>query len=284
VPVAAERADDVAVLLMLHGALGCAVESGRARSRHGSRVRLEAFFERLSVTKLRRIENALASAGIVDSKTLKAGLRLVEVTDPGWASAWKERFKPLKIGRRVLVVPPWSEAFEPGRIRVIIDPGQAFGTGSHPTTASVLREIEAELDGRPISSALDVGTGSGILAIALKLLGVKRVIGIDVDRQALQNARHNARLNGVARTVRFLSMSLDQVADTFELIVANICASTLMSMACDFKRLLANSSSLILSGILKREADAVLERYRAEGFIPVRARDSRGWSTLVLRA
>lgn len=278
--VPAGLADEAAGILAARGALGCAAQwPHKARRSPTAPVTLQAFFERLSNAQLKAHRAALDAAGMLDgSGPAPAPVTLI---DPGWAAMWKKRFKPLEIGRGLIIVPPWQPAAPAERIPIIIDPGQGFGTGHHATTRCTLIAVETECGRRAFDSALDVGTGSGILAIAMARLGIKRIVALDHDPVALDNARHNAELNGLAGAIRFSRAPLRSVRGRFPLITANILASTLIAMASELGRLLAPGGRLILSGILKREAGDVMAHYGP----PMRrlwSRTERGWTTLIL--
>jgi ribosomal protein L11 methyltransferase len=201
-------------------------------------------------------------------------------SDPGWATMWMDRFAPLPVGRRLLIVPPWNTAVNSERTRLVIQPGQGFGTGHHPTTAGALCTIENLCGTAPPTEALDVGTGSGVLAIAMRLYGVKHVVAIDNDPAALENARENAGLN-LIHAVRFSSARLKSFRRRFDLVTANILSSTLIAMAPDLIRLVKPGGHLILGGILARERGAVLNHYRPKMRL-IRSRIDRGWATLVM--
>jgi len=279
--VHADLADDAAAVLVQRGALGCAVKGNLFRRRPPTVVVVQAFFDRLSKRELARLERALKSLGML-APLARVG-RIQTLVAPGWSTSWQNRFKPLRIGRRFLIVPPWRLKAEPARLRIVIEPGQAFGTGHHPTTSSVLRAIELECSRRPIGRALDFGTGSGVLAIAMKLLGVSKVIGVDVAPEAVTQARRNAELNGLAGAIQFSQARLTAFKKPFDLIAANISFNELSAALPAFKRLLAAGGSLILSGILKREVEPLLERSRTS-FRCLRQTVVRGWATLVLEA
>ncbi|MGH7907190.1 MAG: 50S ribosomal protein L11 methyltransferase, partial [Candidatus Binataceae bacterium] len=175
----------------------------------------------------------------------------------------------------------WSEAQETDRIRIVIRPGQGFGTGHHPTTAGALMAIERLCAKCRYEKALDVGAGSGVLAIALRLFGVKTVAAIDNDPAALENARDNAALNKMTG-LRISAARLNSFKrQRFDLISANILSSTLIAMAPALINLLAAAGRLVLGGILKRERADVLARYRKHLRL-IDSRLDRGWSTLVL--
>jgi ribosomal protein L11 methyltransferase len=208
------------------------------------------------------------------------------IVDPGWSTLWRRRFGPFRVGRRMLIVPPWKRENQRGRTTIVVQPARAFGTGHHPTTAGALRAIEAILEAHAPRSILDAGTGSGVLAIAAALLGrgdghERDIIAIDVDPTALENARANARLNGVEKSIRFSSVPLASIHRHFDLIVANILSHTLIELAPHLKRLVAPGGRLILGGFLADEAEEVLSHYRS----PLRClsrRTHRGWTTLVM--
>lgn len=276
--VPAGLADEAAGILAARGALGCAARwpHKAARSRLAP-VTLQAFFKRLTAAQLNAHCKALDSAGmLLHDGTAPTAEALL---DPGWAAMWKKRFKPLAIGKTLAIVPPWNPNPSHGRNAVIIDPGLGFGTGHHPTTRSTLIALETECTRSRFETALDVGTGSGVLAIAMVRLGVKRVVALDNDPQALDNARHNAELNGCERAIRFSLASVGTLRRTFPLITANILSSVLIAMAPELTRLLEPGGRLILSGILAREAQGVMRHY------PMRlewSRTDRGWTTLIL--
>lgn len=278
--IAASMADEAAGILVAQGALGCAVkEPFTPRPRRSKTVRLEAFFDHLTPSRLAEIESTLAAAGMLHNGARQSAPR--RIVDPGWSTLWKERFTPLRIGRRLLIVPPWSKATMPGRTRLVIEPGQAFGTGHHATTRGVLALLDAECGRRHFHTALDVGTGSGVLAIAMKLFGVNDVTGIDNDQVAIAGARHNAALNRLAGRIRFSAAPLSAFRRRFDLITANILSSVLIEMSSRLKRLLADDGRLILSGILAREVEPLMAHYRPE-LRCLTSRIDRGWATLVL--
>jgi ribosomal protein L11 methyltransferase len=275
----AAMADDAAALLIAEGALGCAVGGDHRSAHRCATLELQAYFERLSRSRLVEIRRAMAATGML-ARPGRAPQRQI-IADPGWATAWMDRFEPLRIGRRLLIVPPWNSAVVTRRLKLVINPGQAFGTGHHPTTYGALATVAELCAARDFEQALDVGTGSGVLAIAMRLMGVGRVNAIDIDTLALENARENAMLNSVGGEIRFATTPLARLRRRFDLITANILSSTLIGMASALTRLLASRGRLILGGILNREAAAVLSTYRPR-LRCLGVRRDRGWSTLVL--
>jgi ribosomal protein L11 methyltransferase len=277
----AADADAAAAILVANRALGCEVSKIRpprpAPVRTPRQVRLKAYFDRLNDADLKRVRRALESAAMIGAT---ARLQRETLADPGWATMWMTRFEPFTVGR-FLIVPPWNHEQRADRIRLVIQPGQGFGTGHHGSTYGVLRLLDDLCRKRPFTRALDVGTGSGILAIAMRLLGVGEVTAIDIDPVALENARENADLNHVREHVRFSLVPIASLRRHFDLITANILSSTLIEMAPRLLHRLAPEGRLILAGILNREAESVIEAYRP-GMRCIERRADRGWTALVL--
>ncbi len=276
-----DKADDAAGILVAHGALGCEVRRiSRRRARNDDNpALLRAYFVRITPAALKELHHKLQTAGML---TKGAVTERRELVDPGWATMWQARFTPLRIGRRLLIVPPWHCGSASDRITVVIQPGQAFGTGHHPSTAGALSAIEHLCEAKQIAHALDVGTGSGILAIAMIKLGVTDVIATDTDAEALANARENAKLNRVTGRIEFSTAPAGSLKEKFTLVVANILSSTLIRMAPELCARLRYHGHLVLGGILRREADLVARAYTDE--LNSIARDHHGvWTTLIFR-
>lgn len=211
------------------------------------------------------------------------GGAVAEVADEDWGEGWKKDFRPLDVGR-VRVRPSWIlEAAPPGAVEVVLDPGMAFGTGSHPTTSLCLAALSELLGAWPGASVLDVGTGSGLLAIAARKLGAGRVAANDEDPVAVDVARDNAARNGAA-----LELTLDpveRIPGTFHVVVANILANVLVTLAPALAARLAPGGVLLLSGILGPQEDEVRRAHVAQGLVPDPSRDRRDgeWSLVALR-
>jgi ribosomal protein L11 methyltransferase len=180
-----------------------------------------------------------------------------EVADQDWVSASQAQFEPVPIGTRLVVAPSWHPA-EPGdaRIRIELDPGLAFGTGSHPTTRLCLEWLCDEL--REAASLIDYGCGSGILAIAAAKLGVPSVVGVDIDPQAVASANANAVANGVRIEFRTTSDPAPEAADV---VVANILSNPLKVLAPLLTALVRPGGRLVLAGLLERQVDEVASAY-----------------------
>lgn len=208
-----------------------------------------------------------------------------EITDLGWAEKWKEHFRPQRIGRRITVRPSWEPyRGSPGEEVLIIDPGQAFGTGTHETTRTCLRMIESLFDsGHPPERVFDFGTGTGILGIAAARLGAEDTLGTDIDPKAVETANENARINGVADRFRAENTPLLSIRERFDLIVANILAEILVDLKREITALCVPGGRLILSGILSEKGDWVAKEYATER-CSVETRIEEGqWTALLLR-
>jgi ribosomal protein L11 methyltransferase len=277
-----DMADDAGGILVAHGALGCELSriSQRSRSKNsGDPVLLRAYFEHLTPGTLKQLQEKLRAAGMMANG---ATLSHREIIDPGWATMWQAHFAPLRIGQHLLIVPPWQRNCDCERIPLVIQPGQAFGTGHHPSTAGTLSAIERLCEKRRITHALDVGTGSGILAIAMVKLGLADVTAIDTDAVALANAKENARLNRVTESIHFSTTPLSAVSGRFGLIASNILSSTLIRMAPELVARLRSHGHLVLAGILRREAQSVADAYVNE-LACIGWRDHGAWATLIFQ-
>ena len=198
--------------------------------------------------------------------------------DRDWERAWMDDFQPLCFGHRLWICPSWTEPPQADAINLMLDPGLAFGTGTHPTTALCLQWLDANiLDGKTV---IDYGCGSGILAIAALLLGASSVIAVDNDPQALIATAENARRNGIDpdRILTFLPGQLphDSSAD---LMLANILAGPLTTLAPTLSRMTRDEGTIVLSGILSSQAEALAACYSAD-FDMLPAEIEQGWARL----
>ena len=186
---------------------------------------------------------------------------LSAVNSEDWSSSWKVHFKPLRVGKRLLIVPTWEDAAElPGDLVIRIDPGMAFGTGGHETTRLCLELLEHTMDRSERASApslLDLGTGSGILAMAASLLGAGRILALDIDPDAVAVARENLALNQLSDQVECGMTPLEGLTEKFDIILANILAEELVRLAPYLADRLYPGGSLILSGILAEKEQLV---------------------------
>ncbi len=202
-----------------------------------------------------------------------------------WAEAWKENFKPIRVSNRLVIKPPWEKwPAQKGQIVVEIDPGMAFGTGTHPSTQMCLRlldEIIPSFTRKP--SLLDVGTGSGILAIAARKLGVQKILAVDTDPVAIENARANGRANRIKAGVLFRTGSIGGLKRAFDLVAANLLPQEILALADGLPRCVAPGGLLILSGLLTRQKKEIAGVFARHGFAVIDSRKSKGWAALVLK-
>jgi ribosomal protein L11 methyltransferase len=202
--------------------------------------------------------------------------------EPGqdWVTAGQSLLGPIPVGRRLTVLPEWAppEAAA-GRIPVRIRPGAGFGTGAHPTTAACLEALERVLDAHPGASVLDVGTGSGVLALAAARLGGKPVVGLDTDPEAIANARANRALNAPPGVALLLG-GIEAVRGTFDLVLANLLANVIADLLPELARVLGPAGRLVLSGLLTGQGDRIEAALADVGLAPVAFDARAGWLTL----
>lgn len=206
------------------------------------------------------------------------GLNFVieSVADIDWVQQNRDQFQPIKISERVWIVPTWHVAPDDDAINIALDPGAAFGTGSHPTTRLCLQWLEANLDGIKKPTMLDYGCGSGILAIAAKKFGASTTVGVDIDAQAIEAARYNASQNNVEIAFSTTDVVLNFVAD---ITVANILANPLKVLAPLLASHTNSGGRLALAGILDHQADDIIAIYRPWFDLHV-WRSAEGWSCI----
>jgi ribosomal protein L11 methyltransferase len=263
------------------GALGVVEEE-----RPGSGATLRAFFpDTVAAATLeesvRRYLDGLRELGFAPARDLQ----VVALADENWAEAWRAHFTPRPVGRRLLIVPPWDADGANGRLVITIEPGRAFGTGHHGTTAGCLEAVEAVVERDRPSRMIDVGTGSGILAIAAARLGVGAVLAVDDDPDAVACAMANAARNHVSDRVRCVLADATGLREPpAPLLVANLLSAAHRRLAGQYRRALAPGGTLILGGILDAEAADVVAAL-ADHELDHRASFSvEGWTTLELRA
>jgi ribosomal protein L11 methyltransferase len=207
------------------------------------------------------------------------------VRQEDWAEGWKQHFSAVRIGTRLVVKPSW-ESFpaKEGDAVVTLDPGMAFGTGTHGTTRLCLEALARRFEqAPPPESVLDVGTGSGILAIAAVALGAARVLACDIDPTACLTARENARLNGIGQELEVTDRPLADLEGTFQVVLANILAEENIRLAPQLIDKLAAGGSLILSGILQEKEDLVIDAFRTFKLVDPDVCRQEEWSCLIYR-
>jgi ribosomal protein L11 methyltransferase len=210
-----------------------------------------------------------------------------EVAD--WDSNWKKFFKPIQISDRIIVRPSWETGSLPSSmLAVIVDPGIAFGTGKHPSTKLCVRALESEVlfptEERPakrVFSLLDIGTGSGILAISAAKLGVPRVLGIDVDAQAVDAAKTNVERNELTKRVEISDERVDDIIESFDVVMANIVAETLIANKDHMVARLESGGTLILSGLLRNQGAWLKDEFLSMQLSFVGSLHDDDWCALV---
>ena len=212
----------------------------------------------------------------------KAAIATRRVPRQDWAESWKRHFKPIAFGRRLLIKPSWiRRPARPGQAVVILDPGLSFGTGNHPTTSFCLESLVDCLETGQSKSFWDIGTGSGILAIAASKLGYDPVRAIDFDREAVRVARENARRNGVLDRVQLGFGDLTRMAQRgrprYDLICANLISNLLLAERDRIVSRLKPGGRLVLAGILEREFAGVQSAYEVLGLRLVNSRSEGEW-------
>ncbi len=221
--------------------------------------------------------------GAIQARMEAAGIpytvRTAGVAQEDWQNGWRKYYHPMEIGRRLAVVPSW-QAYDTDRVKLLLDPGLAFGTGGHETTSLCLEALDELTAGG--ERVLDIGTGSGILAIAALKLGAACAEGVDIDPVAVRTACENAALNGVARQFTGLVGDLsDKASGTYQIITANIVANAIISLAPAVPGLLAEGGHFIASGIIDTRAQEVAEALTKAGLTIAQCKDKRGWVCFV---
>lgn len=199
-----------------------------------------------------------------------------------WLNNWKQYFNPIEVGEKILIRPTWREKYDPkDRVVLNLDPGLAFGTGTHETTRLCLQAVEKYTT--PQTTMLDVGCGSGILAVAALLLGAKSAVGVDIDEMAVKTAKENAQLNGVEDKFSVLAGNLtEKVEGKYNVVAANIVADAIIMLSKDIKKFMYDDSVYIMSGIIDTRVDDVLNAI-SDTFEVKEKLLENGWCCLVAK-
>ena len=215
----------------------------------------------------------------LDDAGVEYTLNTEGVEQEDWQNAWKQYYHAMDIGRRLAIVPGWEE-YDTDRTVITMDPGMAFGTGTHETTSLCLETLDELVQGG--ERVLDIGTGSGILAIAALKLGAKEAEGVDIDPMCVRTAGENAQRNGVAERFTVLVGDLsDKASGVYDIITANIVAAAILSLAPAVPALMAPGAKFIASGIIDERRDEVLNGLKAAGLRPVQVKEKRGWVCII---
>lgn len=282
----ADGEDVVAALLEKHFSSSPSIYTDAETQRRAVTVYLPADDK---PTFLQRESLRAALASLRDESFAPGRVRLRRLEKKTWAEAWRRHFKPISIGTSLLIKPSWSRR-QPklGQAMVILDPGLAFGTGQHPTTEFCLRQLVRErADDTPLS-VLDLGTGSGILAIAAASLGYRPVHALDNDPICIKVGRRNAASNGVAKQIRFQTVDLTnatfKVGRRYDLICANLIYDLLLSERKTILRLLESDGRLVLAGILSHQFAKIEAAYGKLGLCLVRKQRRKEWMSGIFKA
>ncbi|HJQ14573.1 MAG TPA: 50S ribosomal protein L11 methyltransferase [Anaerolineales bacterium] len=216
-----------------------------------------------------------------------------QIADQNWMEAWKQHYKPILLGERLVIVPAWMDSPDPGRIPIKIDPGMAFGTGTHPTTQLCLELMEKAMVNTRSSSndfrVIDVGCGSGILSIAALKLGATSALGVDIDETSIVNARQNANANQIGEELVLGVGSVQEILSgkfpfyKAPLVVANILAPVIVRLFdAGLAQLMEAGGALILSGVLQEQAQSVIDAARAKGLDVREQRQTGDWVALTM--
>lgn len=276
-----DREEMASWLMMQFGATGCATGA----IDNTNTVRLQASFKKSSLddSEIQSIKAALEEYGL--SQSLQS-FCIKELVEEDWLIRFKEGLEPFDVGERLTICPPWAKAklspAQKQRKVIYIEPGMAFGTGLHITTRFCLQAIES--DAQQVSSALDVGTGSGILAIAQTLLNEKcATIAVDTNEQAITNAQSNLELNGASKQVRLLLGSTDAIQDQkFDRIFSNLTAEDIIALLPEYERLLARGGSVICAGIIEERLPLLTAALAARGWKILKNELNNGWAGLII--
>ncbi len=217
-----------------------------------------------------------------DAEGIDYTIDTASCAEEDWLNNWKQYFNPIPVGEKLLIRPTWRSAYDAGERTVLnLDPGAAFGTGGHETTRLCLELTEKYVS--PDCTFLDVGCGSGILAVAALLLGAGRAVGVDIDSMAVRTARENAELNGVQDKLTAVQGNLtDEITGKYDVIAANIVADVIIELTEVIDNFMCDSSVLMLSGIIDtREGDVL--RALSEKFELIDRREENGWVALAVK-
>jgi ribosomal protein L11 methyltransferase len=226
--------------------------------------------------KIHRYMDNLAEMGIIEANPIE----IVNVPEEDWLSVFRSQHSPVRVSDRLTIRPTWCDSTNSRE--VVLDPGMAFGTGSHATTRMCLTLLDQMIGHRPPERMFDLGTGTGVLAIAAAFLGVKEVLGTDIDPVAVSVARNNVRDNGLTDKVTIREGSIETVVGRFDIVAANLTASLLKKLAAPIYGVLSASGKLIISGIMVDELEGVLQAFGSCGLSHEFTLSEDVWNTAVL--
>lgn len=236
------------------------------------------------IETMKEIEQSMADLPSFGLDVGRNEIKTSEVDDEDWATAWKKYYHPVKISSRFTIVPTWEqyEPVESDELIIELDPGMAFGTGTHPTTVMCMQALEKYVEKEDI--VIDVGTGSGVLAIGSAMLGAKSVYALDLDYIAVNAAKENIELNKVEKTINVSQGNLLESIDIVpNVIVANILAEVIITFSQDAASLLQEDGLFIVSGIIGAKRDLVKEDLVAKGFEIIESVLMEDWVAIIAK-
>ncbi len=283
VAVAPEAAEAVAEVLSRYAPQGVVIDLGTGDEAAAQQVTVKAYLavDDGIAERRQKVEEALWHLHHI--WPVIPDPAFTPILDQDWTAGWKESIPVLHLGRRVVVKPSWREyTAQPGELLLEMDPGLAFGTGLHPTTQLCAEALEDLV--QPGTRVLDLGTGTGILSLVAAKLGAGDILAVDNDINAVAVTRRNARANAVAHQIRVLHGSLAEVGEPYDLVVANILAHVIITMAASgLDTRIRRGGTLVASGILEEQADEVAAALTAQGLSVIERRQRDGWVALLAR-
>ncbi|WP_270179339.1 50S ribosomal protein L11 methyltransferase [Alkalihalobacillus sp. CinArs1] len=231
-----------------------------------------------------QIKEAINGLLVYDIDLGRNTVQISEVNEEEWATAWKKYYKPVKISERITITPTWEEYTPVNTDEIIIelDPGMAFGTGTHPTTVMCVQALERIIE--PGQKVIDVGTGSGVLSIAAASLGAETVEALDLDDIAVKSAYLNAKLNKIHNKIDVRQNNLlDNVEDTYDVVVANLLSEIIVRFTDDVARVLKPGGAFITSGIITAKKQEVKQSIMEQGLVIEETLQMEDWVAFIAR-
>jgi len=219
----------------------------------------------------------------LEAESIPHSLSTGGIKEEDWAFGWKKYYHPLRVGEHIVICPSWEScSLEPGDVMMRLDPGMAFGTGTHETTRLCLAMLEKYVTSG--CRMLDIGCGSGVLSIGAVLLGASQAVGVDIDATAVRVAAENAAMNRVEEKTRYLCGDLtDKVTGTYQVVCANIVADVIIRLAPQVGAFMDGNAVLLVSGIIDSRQEEVAQALEREGFSILESAEEKGWCAMAVR-